>query len=76
MKYDKYLAKKLLNDESTFEIRRYSNNKELNAGDRAVCPTCGALFYKRNKQHAFCRARCKDVFWSNMVEERFKRKIG
>jgi len=75
MKYDKDLAKKLLNGELTSTIEEYYNNKRLNPGDRAFCPNCGSLFYKKNKQHAFCHTKCKDVFWNDMVEERFKRKI-
>lgn len=75
MKYDKDLAKKMLMGELTSTIEEYYKNKEEIIGNRIVCPNCGNMFTKKNKQHAFCQKRCKDAFWNDMVEDRFKRKI-
>lgn len=75
MKYEKDFAKKLLMGENKVAIEEYYRNKEEKIGNKIVCANCGKTFLKKNKQHTFCRLKCKDEFWNYMSEERFNRQI-
>ena len=75
MKYEKDLAKKLLINEFTEQIKEYYKNKESDVNTTITCPNCFNFFHKKNKQHTFCQKKCKDYFWDDIVDERRDRRI-